>query len=182
MFEDANYGITANLTAVSLAMDSSQTTFDAMVRLTTLDGSVVFGSGYGTALAPALEYAAGAYGFATDLASSITIPGTAIALKGFSGAIDFSAESVGFGGLISIPYEQTAVAFDVADLTFSASGVDGAINLANPIAIDGLGFPTVLTDAGLAFHGFALSSGHLGFGPDPDGISRSGDFGSLGTG
>ncbi|WP_321532361.1 hypothetical protein [uncultured Desulfuromonas sp.] len=162
VFEDANYGITANLTAVSLAMDSSQTTFDAMVRLTTLDGSVVFGSGYGTALAPALEYAAGAYGFATDLASSITIPGTAIALKGFSGAIDFSAESVGFGGLISIPYEQTAVAFDVADLTFSASGVDGAINLANPIAIDGLGFPTVLTDAGLAFHGFALSSGHLG--------------------
>ena len=162
VFEDANYGISANLTAVSLAMDSSQTTFDAMVRLTTLDGSVVFGPGYGTALAPALDYAAGAYGFATDLASSITIPGTAIALKGFSGSIDFSAESVGFGGLISIPYEQTAVAFDVADLTFSASGVDGAINLANPIAIDGLGFPTVLTDAGLAFHGFALSSGHLG--------------------
>nr|WP_320050379.1 hypothetical protein [uncultured Desulfuromonas sp.] len=162
VFEDANYGITANLTAVSLTMDSSQSSFDDMVQLTTLDGSVVFGPGYGTALAPALDYAAGAYGFATDLASSITIPGTAIALKGFSGSVDFGAESVGFGGLISIPYEQTAVAFDVDNLTFSASGIDGSIDLANPIDIEGLGFPTVLTDAGLAFHGFALSSGHLG--------------------
>lgn len=162
VFEDDNYGITANLTAVSLVLDSSQATFDAMVQLTALDGSVIFGSGYGTALAPALDYAAGAYSFATGLDTSINIPGTAIALKGFSGAIDFNAASVGFGGLISIPYEQTEVAFDVDSLTFSSSGVDGSIELANPLEIEGLGFPTVLTDAGLTFQGFALSNGHLG--------------------
>ncbi|MCK4502986.1 MAG: hypothetical protein KAU22_08105, partial [Desulfuromonadales bacterium] len=162
VFEDDLYGITARLTAVSLALDSSKSTFDEMVQLTTLDGSVVFGSGYGTVLEPALDYADGNYGFATGAESSIAIPGTSIALKQFSGNLDFDNRSVGFGGIISIPYEATEVAFNVASLTFSSSGVDGNIALENPIEIQGLGFPTVLTEAQLTFQGFALSSGSLG--------------------
>lgn len=162
VFDDETYGITAQLTQVALALDSSKTTFDEIVKLTALDGSVLFGSGYGTTLAPALDYAEGAYSFAAGLDASINIPGTAIALKGFSGAIDFNAASVGFGGLISIPYEATEIAFDVDSLTFSSSGVDGSIELATSLEIEGLGFPTVLTEAGLTFQGFALSSGHLG--------------------
>ncbi len=164
VFEDSSYGIDAQLTSLTIGFDSSKTTLQEIIRLKGLVGSLVFGSGYGTSITPAIGYDSvnDLYTFTAGAESALNIPGTTVKLKGIEGSFDFGAANVVLGGNIVFPYESTEIAFAVNELMFSASGVAGSVALENPVDIQGLGFPTVLTQASLAFSGFSISSGSLG--------------------
>jgi hypothetical protein len=166
VFEDDNYGVDAVLTRISILFDSTQSEITDMFVLDDLGGSLAFGAGYKTSMAPAIDFLDGAYGFAAGEASKLTLPGTGIDLRNVSGSFDFAAGTVTVGGLIAIPYEETEIAFDVDDLTFSSDGILGAVSLADGETVDlnsSLGFGALLTQASLEFNNsFALSAGSLG--------------------
>ncbi len=164
IFEDANYGIDAELSSITIGFDSSKTTLSEIIKLKSITGSLAFGSGYGTSIAPAIGYdsVADNYTFAAGVTSALKIPGTSVKLKGVAGSFNFDSAKVSLGGQIVFPYESTEISFAVNELEFSSSGVAGSVALENPIDIQGLGFPTVLTQASLSFSGFSISSGSLG--------------------
>lgn len=162
VFEHADYGIDAELTRVAIRFDSSKTGLGDMIRLDAMEGCLVFGSGYAASVSPAIVFAEGAYGFAAGEAAALHLPGTAMQLQAFAGSFDFDAGSVTLGGRLVVPYEGTRIAFAVDGLTVSAAGMAGSVALEHPVAIDGLGFPAVLTRAGLDFSGFGLAGGGLG--------------------
>jgi len=166
IFEDTNYGVDAVLTSISILFDSTQSEITKMFVLDGLNGSLAFGEGYQTSMAPGIEFLDGAYGFAAGEASKLTLPGTGIDLRNVSGSFDFAQGTVTVGGLIAIPYEGTEIAFDVDDLTFSSDGILGEVSLADDETVnlsETLGFGALLTEASLGFeNSFALSAGSLG--------------------
>jgi hypothetical protein len=164
--EDDYYGVDAVLTTISIIFDSTQTEITDMFVLDDLGGSIDFGDGYDTTMAPDIDFLDGAYGFVAGEASKLTLPGTSIDLRNVSGSFNFAAGTVTVGGLITIPYEETEIAFDVDDLTFSAAGILGVVSLDDGETVDlsaSLGFGALLTEASLEFeNSFALSAGSLG--------------------
>jgi hypothetical protein len=163
VFEDDNYGIDTTLTALAIGFDSTASAIDDMFVLEDLGGNLAFGRGYNTTMAPAIDFADGAYGFNAGVASKLTLPGTGVELRNVSGSFDFEARTVTVGGLIAIPYEETEIAFAVDELTFSASGIAGSAALDGDVDLsESLGFSALLTEAAIAFDGFAISEGSLG--------------------